>query len=627
MKRAFALLITTAILLSVSVLAHPGAQAARPPAVLTVGSTTMLSGNFFSELWGNNTADIDVRSLLHEYPLVAQTQGGEYQLNETVISRITKMTENNGDVTYRVTIKEGLKYCDGSPIDARDYLFSFLLFSSPQVRSMTGITPSYAHIIGFDAYHDGSTKVFSGLRLIDEQTFSLRIKKEYLPYFYEIAYININPYPISSIVPGGKVMDDGRGAYIQGEMTDDILRKTILDSEKGYLSHPTVSSGPYRLLSYDSESHVAEFEINPYYLGNYEGQLPSIPRIRFREVHNQDVHELIAQGQVDMVNKIVDGEVIDKAVELVKRGSLRSSAYPRTGSAYLAIANERPIMSSVQARQALAFCVDYDVLPREFLKGYGEKIHGYYGLGQWMLKDVGDDIEQLAHYSLDLDKADLLLTEGGWTYSKEGGEYHKGNSGLRYRMLPDGTLEPFSLRMIVTSQNKAAYMIFEMLRKNLAEIGGEIVAEEMPIDQALRKYYRQDQRDFDLLFLGTNFVYFFDPASTYRIGEEYQGTINTSGLQDEKLAELASAVARVPSMDREAFLEAWLEFQIYWAEILPMIPLYSNTYYDLYTPALSDYNPERFWNWGTAIIYAKLNHSLIAAYTSALSGRQIAAYR
>ncbi|MGI6236935.1 MAG: ABC transporter substrate-binding protein [Candidatus Excrementavichristensenella sp.] len=606
MKRVITLLVTTVLLFSVPTTVLPGARAAGQPRVLTVGHTTMLNGNFFSELWGNNTADIDVRSLLHEYPLVAQTQAGAYQLNRTVIREIEKEPEENGDVTYRVTLREGLKYSDGTPIDARDYLFTFLLLSSPQVRSMTGVTPSYGHIVGFEEYHNGMADGISGLRLLDEQTFSLRIKREYLPYYYEMAYINVNPYPIAVLVPDAEVLDDGEGAYIHGELTEEVLQETIL-GENGYLSHPMVTSGPYRLLSYDPDAHVAEFEINPYFIGNYEGQVPAIPRLRFLEVKNQDIPRQLDRGQVDLVNKVVDGEVIEAALALEKEGALGISAYPRTGSAYLAIANERPITSSVRVRQALACCIDYDVLPRDFLKGHGEKVYGYYGLGQWMPGVVGDDMDQLPHYRLDLDKADQLLTEDGWVYDENGGAYRKGEGGLRFRLTEAGDLEPLSLRMIVTTGNVAARMVFDMLQRNLEQIGGGIVAEEMPMTEALAQHYRQDQRNFDLLFIGTNFVYFFDPSNTYRLGEAYQGTINTSGLQDAKLAALASAVTKVPSMDREAFLEGWLRFQVYWAEVLPMIPLYSNIYYDLYTPDLSDYYPERYWNWGTAIIYANLN--------------------
>ena len=136
MKRIFTVLIIAGLLFSVS-LAQMAAQETGQPEMLTVAHTTMLNGNFFSDLWGNNTADIDVRSLLHGYPLVAQTIGGKYQLDQTVIEGLDRIEEENGDITYRVMIKKGLVYSDGSPIGAKDYLFSFLLLSSPQVRALT----------------------------------------------------------------------------------------------------------------------------------------------------------------------------------------------------------------------------------------------------------------------------------------------------------------------------------------------------------------------------------------------------------------------------------------------------------------------------------------------------------
>jgi hypothetical protein len=52
---------------------------------LTVGSVTQLSGNFFTAMWGNNTADIDVRQLLHDYQTIAWTNNGLYTVNNTAV--------------------------------------------------------------------------------------------------------------------------------------------------------------------------------------------------------------------------------------------------------------------------------------------------------------------------------------------------------------------------------------------------------------------------------------------------------------------------------------------------------------------------------------------------------------
>ena len=54
-----------ACMLLVLVLLASVGYAEKQPKEITVGSLTQLSGNFFTGCWGNNTADIDVRTLIH----------------------------------------------------------------------------------------------------------------------------------------------------------------------------------------------------------------------------------------------------------------------------------------------------------------------------------------------------------------------------------------------------------------------------------------------------------------------------------------------------------------------------------------------------------------------------------
>jgi peptide/nickel transport system substrate-binding protein len=109
------------------------------------------------------------------------------------------------------------------------------------------------------------------------------------------------------------------------------------------------------------------------------------------------------------------------------------------------------------------------------------------------------------------------------------------------------------------------------------------------------------------MFQGTNFSELFDPSKTYLVGEQYQGTLNTSGVQDEELERLATEITRRQPGDRNNYLDRWMDFQRYWAEVLPMIPLYGNTYHDLFTSDLTGYFPQFYYSWGTAILYAALN--------------------
>ncbi len=607
MKRFIAVLAATLILMAglSGAYAAEAEPAPRDPDVLVVGHTTMMNGNFFSELWGNNTADIDVRSLLHEYPLIAWTNAGEYLVNPTVVRTLETSTADNGDRTYTVQLQPGLLYSDGSEITAKDYVFNFLLMSSPQIREISGLTITKDYIQGFADYVSGEETFFSGIRLIDEETFSVLVTADNLPYYFELSYINNYPLPYRVLAPGMDIVDDGEGAYIAGEFTADDLREALLNPETGYISHPTVTSGPYKLTRYDSATRVAEFEINEFYAGNYEGQIPIIPKLLFRQIKNEEIIAEFNAGTVDLVNKVTEGQVIEAGLELQAAGGFTATPYPRTGAAFLALAAEREIPGTVLFRQALAYMLDYEVLPRDFLLGHGERVYGYYGLSQWMAVEMEQQLEQMQDYELDLAKAAELLVADGWTFNADGTAYDAAAGGLRHKLFGE-EYKPLSLTMAVTDNNVAADTVYGMVDSALKQLGGELSILRLPLDRALRQYYRQDARQFDLFFLGTNFTYLFDPADSYLVGAQYQGTMNTSGVQDPELEELARRITEDQPGNRNAYLRRWMDFQRYWSEVLPMIPLYGNTYYDLHIGGLAGYFPQFYWNWGTAILYATL---------------------
>lgn len=268
-------------------IAMPGTAGADARPSLVVGQTTRMSGNFLMDIWGTNTADLDVRSLIHDYYTIAWTGGGDYLVNGTVVQEMREQRDPDGHLTHVITLHRDLRYNNGAPIAARDYVFSLLFTNAPQLYAL-GTTPvAHQHIRGHQAYSQGISPTFSGVSLIDEYTFALMIDAASLPYYFGAEYADVQPLPIAVIAPGCEVRDDGQRAYLHGDMTGELLRQTILDPVSGYLSHPGVTSGPYSLVSYDDQAHVASFERNPYYKGNHEGRVPAIERIIFQEIENE----------------------------------------------------------------------------------------------------------------------------------------------------------------------------------------------------------------------------------------------------------------------------------------------------------------------------------------------------
>jgi len=584
------------------------AESAGQAESLVVGSTTQMSGSFFTSMWGNNTADNDVRGLLHDYQTIAWTITSIYTVNKTVVSNMEVTATAGGGRQYLFTLNNDLKFSDGTAVTAKDYVFSVLLQSCPQVAEIGGNITSQSHFVGYEAYASGQSNVFSGVRLLGDYSFSLNVGGEFLPYYYELAFANVTPYPLSVIAPGCDVADDGNGAYITGGFTSELLKKTILDPATGYLSHPSVTTGAYRLTRYDAAAHVAEFEINPNYKGNFEGQKPGIAKLTFREVKNDTMLDELASGAVGLINKVSSGAVIAKGQEMAVAQEAKMINYLRTGLSFIAFSCEQGPSQSVKLRQAVAHCVDKQALCDKFLLGNGVPVYGYYGYGQWMIAPLQDRLAEMDLYKPDTVAAAALLAEDGWTVNRDGDVYDAAVDTQRYRD-HNGVLEPLALRMAIPNDNAAAEIVVGMLEESFAAIGAVLEVTRMEMNELFAHYYRQTERGYDMFFLATNFTYIFDPYYTYHTGDEYQGAMNTSGLRDAELMNLTRDLRETKSDDMQGYLDKWMNFQLYWAQVLPMVPLYSNMYYDISRMDLNNYFANNYWSWSVAILYATLGEA------------------
>lgn len=616
---------------------------------LVVGSTTALSGSFFTEMWGNNTSDLDVRLLLHGYNLMEwKSAEATYGMDDSVVSGMVVTQDSAGNRTYTIALYDDLKYSDGTDITAWDYAFSILLSAAPEVAEIGGKTNDSDYILGLGAYKYGESRTISGVRVLGDHQLSITVKAEYLPFFYELALLDYAPYPISVIAPGCEVADDGEGVYIRNISTDEteeeiftaeLLAETILDSETGYLSHPAVVSGPYTLTSFDWETRTAEFAINEYYKGNSQGQKPGIEKITFRTVQKENMMQALESGEVDLLHKCVQAETLDAGMALVSQsdGAFSVSNYPRSGYSFISFSCERPATQSQKVRQAIAHCFDKEGFVNDYVRNYGIGVDGYYGIGQWMYElaagsmaaplDVPAEsateeeiaayeaekaqwdalsLENIQSYALDVDAARALLIEDGWVLNREGEVFIAGTDDVRCKLIDD-EIVPLELKIIYPEGNDIASYLENEFVKNLKQAGIALTVEAKPFTELLEIYYRQSERDADMIYLATNFAYVFEPSATFNPDDAYQGVNNRSGIADEKLYALACNLRQTEPGDVLGYCQKWIALQEYYSEVLPTLPIYSNVYFDFYTSSLQDYDIAGDISWATAIVGAYLS--------------------
>ena len=599
---------------------------------IVVGGTTNMSGNFFSEMFGNNTADIDVRALLHGYNLIhwmGEMRSGTYGINPMVVNGVIAMDDKNGNRTYTVTINSDLFYSDGTPITTADYAFALLLSVAPEMKEIGAQTVESDYIVGSDEYKAGQTNVLSGMHLISDTMMSFTVKAEYQPFFYEMDLLNYMPYPISVIAPGCEVVDEGEGVLIRNIdetieepiFTAELLRETILDPETGYLTHPSVVSGAYVLDSYDAQTHTATFSINPYFKGDPDGVKPSIEHLVYKPVSPDTMIQALIDGEVDLLNKCTAADVIGDGRALVENGGFRASNYPRNGYSFVSFSCERTATSSDMVRKAIAHCMNKSVLVPAYVGDYGIAVNGYYGIGQWMFSlAVGTQVPPLTEgqdmsmwenvnlsnltiYAFDIEEAIRLLEDDGWTLNRDGEAFDPLTDDVRCKQI-NGELVALDLKMIYPEGNAIGDTLERAFLSNLAQAGIVVSLEAKPMTELLDIYYRNVEREYDLIYLATNFSRVFNPAYTYSPEDAYQGKSNRSGIVDEELYQRALDMGRTQPGDVLTYCRKWVAFQERWAEVLPTIPVYSNIYYDFYVNTLHNYVISADQTWSEVIVKA-----------------------
>ena len=618
---------------------------------LVVGTTMPMYGTFFTSMWGNGSSDRDVRNLIHGYNLVEwDSDHGESVLNPAVVWDC-EITENeDGDHIYTFTLNDDLQYCDGSPITVWDYAFSFLLRMDPEIVKLGGTPEVLNYLEGYDAYISDRTAyieekgkngwdagseddsvadipAFSGIRVLDDTQLSITISHEILPVFFELGLLSCNPYPIQILAPDCTIEDNGEGVMIRGPFYAAMLKKTIL-GEDGYLTYPTVTSGPYRLAVFNGEE--AQLERNEYNLEDTNGDAQLIERIIFRRADPETMFTQLTDGEYDLLTRITSASQIRDGMDMIERDPrFTSESYPRSGLSFIGFNRENEIFDNADLRKALAAVINKDELVNEAVNSYGLRVDGYYGIGQWMYRllsgevafpveepepdasqeeldayedkitaweDLASRLEALSSQDRDLEEAVRLLEEDGWVLNRDGDPYDLMSDDYRCKMV-NGTIRALDLKLLY-GEGSGVGAALELLVEPMAEAGIKLTVESS--DRLLNQYYGQEERAYDLIFLARDFDVLFEPGPQFEPG----GTYNYIGSDDEELYDLAVNLNQTEPGALLEYCERWMDFQERFMEVEPLIPVYSNNYFDFYTNALADYHIKQYSSWSKAVLAA-----------------------
>jgi len=563
---------------------------------LIVGSPE-ISGNFIPG-FGNNAYDVWVRNLILGYSTYATTPAGEIVLNETVVKNLTTEVDDVGNKTYTFTIHDDLKWNNGNPITAADYVFYILWYASPQWVEAGASSTVGEGLIGYTPYYKGEVDRFKGVSLIDDHTFSVTIDANELPYFYETTYASFMPVPMDVWAPGATIDQNEDGVKIAGVDLKEATSK--IASEERFA--PTVTAGPYKFVSF--ENNAVTVEMNEHFKGTFDGKTPKLETIIIRSINQATDVDQVINGEIDMVTGVIEGEKIEKA-----KADKNTVAhwYARNGFGGFFMHCDFGPTAVKEVRHALAYLMDRDEIIKNVLGGYGSVTNGHYGLAQWMYEENKAAIDALPHFSRDIAKANELLDQTEWKFEADGVtpfDPSKANAeGTYIRHNAQG--EKLIINHFGTEDNDVTDNVELQLKANAPLAGIEFTLTRGDFDALLSHYYYaydlpEGERKYHSFNLASNFSVAYDPY--YSFHSNYFGTwMNANQVNDPEIDRLTVAMRSLEPTQREEYAKLWLEFQKAYADYLPTIPLYSNQYYDIFSKHVKGMNTTPFADWSDII--------------------------
>lgn len=594
---------------------------------IIIGSTTQMSGDW-ETLWTNNGADSDVLQLISGYDTVAQTKDGEFIWDKTVVKLAIEKTNEDGSQTFTFVLNDGLYWNDSTEITAKDYLWFYAVFADKERAAAFGLSGNAGKdYVGHDAYYDGSMPVFTGLRLLGDRRFSVTVAAEKLPYYYDKLMVSLSPYPMHVWLPeGAELFDAGDGIYLGGNVTTEDIRETVKAAR--WNSENRVSCGPYSLKSYDKSAAMAVLEANPYYLGNYEGKRPKIAKIFYIKLESETQLDMLKTGEVDLISGMAEGVEINAALDMVEAGGFEAVSYERNGYGKLLFVCDFGPTQFVEVRRAIAYLLNREEFASQFCQGYGTVVNGPYGLAMPMYKAAKEELDRrLNAYSYSQEKAVEELERGGWIYGVDGKPYQ---SGLRYKevsenemsgyedkiiRLSDGRkLMPLVIEWLSSENNPISELLDIMLVKGEAAAAAGIRINRTTVQFAeLQNWVMRDVSQgvqyeiptYNMFNLASDFSAYYDQSYQWTRDENLIAYgYNVQRLSDPELDRLSmDMVYGVAPGDEEEYQKIWVEYIARYNELLPELPLYSNTYYDVFRDKIRGYEVNSLWKAVDAILY------------------------
>lgn len=278
----------------------------------------------------------------------------------------TKWKPSDDGLSYTFTLREGVKFQDGTDFNAEAVVKNFERWASGSEDKF----PYYASMFG--GFVGDESHVIESVTADGDYTVVFKLKRAQAPFLKNIA---MSPFGIAS--------------------------PTAFEKDGDKFGDNPVGTGPFKFVDWKRNDSITIEKFEEYWADG----LPKLDKIIFRSIPDNStrLNELLTGG-IDLADGVnpSDGATIegDSNLQLFERPSMNVG--------YLGLTNTRPPFDNVKVRQAINYAIDKQSIVDAFFEGRAKiaknpmppSISGY-----------NDDIPG---YEYDPAKAKALLAEAGF---------------------------------------------------------------------------------------------------------------------------------------------------------------------------------------------------------------------
>ncbi|MER6128465.1 ABC transporter substrate-binding protein [Streptomyces sp. NPDC001795] len=300
----------------------------------------------------------------------------DYDANGKLVYVNAQSVDSKDNKTFTVKLKPGWKFHDGTPVTASSYVKAWNWAAAPANKQTNSFW--FSDIQGYDdvAPAKGNPKAttMSGLKVVDDNTFTITLTKPIPYYTYKLGYEVFSPLP-----------------------------ESFYKDPKAAGEHP-IGNGPYKFVSWDHKKQiqVARFD-------DYQG--PNKAKnggVIFKNYTSlETAYEDLKSGNVDVLRQIAPKDLPVYKTDLGDRAV--DKAYSAIQTIAVAYYTKQWKGINPKVIQGLSMAIDRDTITKTVLNGTREPATGWVAKGVLGYQpNVAGDVT-----TYNPTKAKELIKEGG----------------------------------------------------------------------------------------------------------------------------------------------------------------------------------------------------------------------